>query len=259
MARELRRPPLTGSAFIRLLAALNDAPAPASNDALGERLSRWFDWKHAISLSAALDGASTRTPDASSSASRMPNADEREVARVRATLAKMAAVSAGTPSSGTHAGRTKPPAPALGAALPAPDEFSGYRQRYVAAQQSMATAIAPVRQRLRGTLTEASPALAKLAALDALMEHVVGARERELLATVPAWLERHFDRLRHAHHEASADAPAPHAPPAPGRPGPWLDHFCQDMRGVMLAELDLRLQPVEGLLEALRRPSPSVP
>lgn len=35
-------------------------------------------------------------------------------------------------------------------------------------------------------------------------------------------------------------------------PGAWLDTFRVDMRAVLLAELDVRLQPVEGLLAALR-------
>jgi len=34
--------------------------------------------------------------------------------------------------------------------------------------------------------------------------------------------------------------------------GPWLDTFLEDMRAVLQAELDLRLQPIEGLLCALR-------
>lgn len=36
------------------------------------------------------------------------------------------------------------------------------------------------------------------------------------------------------------------------QPGPWLDTFRDDMRSVLLAELDLRLQPIEGLLSALK-------
>ncbi len=35
-------------------------------------------------------------------------------------------------------------------------------------------------------------------------------------------------------------------------PGAWLETFRKDMRSVLLAELDVRLQPVEGLLAALR-------
>ncbi|KAE8755722.1 DUF3348 family protein, partial [Paraburkholderia madseniana] len=35
-------------------------------------------------------------------------------------------------------------------------------------------------------------------------------------------------------------------------PGTWLNTFRKDMQSVLLAELDVRLQPVEGLLAALR-------
>jgi len=55
---------------------------------------------------------------------------------------------------------------------------------------------------------------------------------------------------------ASADAKPAETPPqatltAP-TPGAWLETFRKDMRSVLLAELDVRLQPVEGLLAALR-------
>ncbi|CAB3914106.1 DUF3348 domain-containing protein [Achromobacter ruhlandii] len=79
-------------------------------------------------------------------------------------------------------------------------------------------------------------------------------------------------------HEPAADAPAPAAPggsatddapaaaapaqaaacaaPQPAlsapTPGAWLETFRKDMRSVLLAELDVRLQPVEGLLATLR-------
>lgn len=57
--------------------------------------------------------------------------------------------------------------------------------------------------------------------------------------------------------QAAALATAQPAPAAPGAaapvtPGAWLDVFRKDMRSVLLAELDVRLQPVEGLLAALR-------
>lgn len=50
--------------------------------------------------------------------------------------------------------------------------------------------------------------------------------------------------------QAAVAAPQP-AVPAP-TPGAWLETFRKDMRSVLLAELDIRLQPVEGLLAALR-------
>jgi len=50
--------------------------------------------------------------------------------------------------------------------------------------------------------------------------------------------------------------PAPSASAPPAQPA-WLDVFRKDMQSVLLAELDLRLQPIEGLLAALRASEPS--
>jgi hypothetical protein len=255
MARGSRRSSLTGSAFIRLLAALNDVHVPASKDAFAERLSRWFDWTDAISLSAALNCPPEPAPDVDSGAALSGSADEREYSRVRTALTKVAAA----PAAATDPGRSMRPASAPSADPEAAGDFSPHRRHYVASQQAMEANIAPLRRRVRATLAGASPALAKLAAMDAVMEQVVGARERALLATVPRWLEQHFDRLGRDHRETPVDTPAPDVPPTPGKPAGWQDMFCQDVRGVLLAELDLRLQPVEGLLEALRRASPDSP
>jgi hypothetical protein len=253
MARDSRRTPFSGSAFIRLLAALNDAPATATPGAFAERLSRWFDWTDAISLSAALGSSTAQVPEPAVAARPLMNVDERELARVRATLARHVADAS---STAVPTPRTSRLASTPIVAPQTPDDFPAYRQRYVACQQAMETSIGPLRRRVRSTLAGAAPALARLADLDAVMEQVIGEQERALLATVPGRLEQRFERLRQAHADACphADPGATDAPPAT-----WADTFRLDMRDVLLAELELRLQPVEGLLEALRQPPPDRP
>ena len=255
-AQESRRPPPSGTAFIRLLAALNDVQVPESNEAFAQRLSRWVEWTDAIPLSEALANPSTRTQDAGSAASMLVNADEREFRRVRAALAKLAQPPAAASTDRARSRRTASPQLAT---PDAPDDFSPHRRRYIAAQQAMEANITPLRRRLRSSLTDASAAQARLAALDAVMEQVVGARERELLATVPRRLERRFEQLRQDHLAAQADTPAPDTRGTRPEPDPWLATFHQDMRALLLAELDLRMQPVEGLLEALRGSPPGSP
>ncbi|RYZ11072.1 MAG: DUF3348 family protein [Comamonadaceae bacterium] len=115
-------------------------------------------------------------------------------------------------------------------------DFPPWRRRYIARQHAMASSIGPLRDRLRETVAGRSPALARLAALDTVMAQVLDDPEQRLLASVPALLEKHFKRLRQ-----SGQAPAA---------------FGRDMHSVLLAELDFRMQPVEGLLEALHDPSP---
>jgi hypothetical protein len=83
------------------------------------------------------------------------------------------------------------------------------------------------------------------------MELTLSTREQTLLATVPELLGRHFHRLRDAAQQALDDAAlSSEVPAAPS--GAWLDVFRYDMQRVLLAELDVRFQPIDGLLAALR-------
>jgi hypothetical protein len=109
-----------------------------------------------------------------------------------------------------------------------------------------------LRVRLRSLLAAKTPALARLAVLDAVMERALGERERNLLGGVPGLLAGHFERLRAAEQAALAVAAASEDAAAALTPGAWLDVFRKDMQSVLLAELDVRFQPVEGLLAALR-------
>lgn len=220
LAPSPRRTPLSGSGLIRLLATLGDTHVPTPKDSFSDGLCRWFDWTDAIALSSALDGPQDASAEAPSLRMAATAAD-RECRRVRDTLTRLAVPD------------------------PTTDDFPPHRQRYLGWQQAMDTNIAPLRRKLRASLSAASPALARLAAVDAVMEKVIGARERTLLSTVPAWLEQHFERVRSATPEDQPDR--------------WRTTFCQDMREVLLAELDLRMQPVEGLLDALRGSSPDQP
>lgn len=259
MVRGSQRTRFTGSSLIRLLAHLADADNPPASQqqprqqqpAFAERLSQWLTWTDAVALSGALKGAGAPASVPSAAPDAAP--EEREVARVRAALAKTLTEDGSAPAA---KGRLKPalPAPSPKPKARAPDtDFAAHRQRYLAHQHLMHTRIGPLRTRVRAALERsASPALARLAAVDAVMEQAVDPHEQALLARVPALLERRFERLRTAargSRDESAGAAEAHAEPA------WLTTFTHDMHAVLLAELDLRLQPVEGLLEALRTPT----
>jgi hypothetical protein len=240
-----RRTAFSGPALIRLLARLTDVDVPESRQSLSDRLSQWLEWTDAIALSTALSG---NPPSAASRARAFGSAEENECARVRTSLAN-----AIVGDSAFAAARRHGPAQAPSREVPtdAPVDYPVFRQRYLAMQQAMETGIGNLRGRLRGMLAARTPDMTRLAVVDAVMERALGSRERTLLATVPELLGGHFERLRHAGQEtltgaqASGDAPAVTS-------GAWLDVFRKDMQSVLLAELDVRLQPVEGLLAALR-------
>ncbi|MCC8568369.1 DUF3348 domain-containing protein [Xanthomonas citri] len=243
MAKVSPRAPLSGPAFIRLLARLSNAHIAQSNHALADRLSQWIDWTRAVAVSKALDG---KLPDAEDLPEPRP-LDAEACARVRTALAtssvaELDALVARMRAEAHNAALT-------GAPVAAPD-FAPFRQHYLAMQRAMRTATGDLRGRLRDLLALVSTDMARLAEVDAVMELTLSPREQSLLNTVPSLLGAHFERLRdaaQAQHRPTDDEAAPRAVP-----DGWLDVFRKDMQSVLLAELDVRFHPIEGLLAALR-------
>lgn len=237
MAKAPPATPVPGPAFIRLLARLTDADIRPSSHALADRLSEWIDWTRAVALSKALDG---RLPEAPiDGPGFFDDSAEGECARVRHTL-----VDAITGDLQTVASKWR-------GAAPASSDYSFFRERYLDLQRTMQVATGRLRGRLRDLLTHGSPDKARLAEVDAVMELTLSPREHTLLDAVPVLLEHHFQRLREAGQDVLAD-PQTSAGGSDATPGAWLDVFRQDMRDVLLAELDVRFHPIEGLLAALR-------
>ena len=235
MAKQTARTGLTASALIRLLASLS-GPQGRTREArvsFADALSQWTGWTDAIALSAALDKPVPQTVQpvpGDSPAGAAP--EQAEWMRVQTTLAQAIVREA------QAAGRSP-----LDAGL----GYSPFRQCYVARQQAMDVAVGALRERVRGVLAGASADLARLAAVDAAMAQALAPQERRLLAALPAQLEKHYQRLRAAQ---PADVQEP-----PGAEA-WVEAFRRDLQAVLLAELEHRLQPVEGMLHAL---SPSTP
>ncbi|SMG51064.1 DUF3348 domain-containing protein [Paraburkholderia susongensis] len=268
MLQAPQRTALSGPALVRLLARLADVDAVESKQSLSDRLSQWLGWTDAIALSSALNGS---PPAAAAGARSFGRAEEDECARVRNSLASAIAGD----SVFAVARRRGSAQAAPRGSVETQADYAVFRQRYLALQQSMETAIGTLRGRLRALLAARTPAFARLAVVDAVMERALSERERTLLAAVPGLLGGHFERLRdaaaqqslaeaevHAATEAEAEAAATSTDPsrpaattahaAPLTQDTWLNVFRKDMQSVLLAELDVRFQPVEGLLAALR-------
>lgn len=237
MSQEPRRTGFSGPTLVRLLARLTDADAPPPATSLSGQLSQWLGWPDAIALSSALKAGPAVAAGARASGA---TAEEQECTRVRGALAD--AIAGDSAFTARRRGPGRPSA--LAEAVDAQVDYAIYRHRYVSQQQAMESAIGALRGRLRAALSTRAPDMARLAMVDAVMERVLGAREQSVLGSVPALLEGHFQRLRQAEAAALAEAQV--------APGAWLAVFRKDMQSVLLAELEIRFQPVEGLLAALR-------
>ena len=116
---------------------------------------------------------------------------------------------------------------------------------------------ASLRLQLRGMLDKGHRQQRQLAALDAIFDNVLMAREAQLLGQITTAFEKRFARSLRQHMKAlvqaaQADEPAP-------RTEPWLAPLRQDLLNRLLAELDLRLQPILGLIEALTQDTAETP
>ena len=242
MLQAPQRSALSGPALVRLLARLAESDVAESRQSLADRLSQWLGWTDAIALSSALDG---KPPAVAGGARAFGRAEEDECTRVRRSLVNAIAgdsVLAGSRQRGSAPLSAHRSAPHV--AVDTQADYALFRQRYLALQQSMETAIGTLRGRLRAFLATQAPALARLAVVDAVMERALGERERTLFGAVPGLLGGHFERLREGEQRRLAETPL--------ASDAWLDAFRKDMQSVLLAELDVRFQPVEGLLAALR-------
>lgn len=137
-------------------------------------------------------------------------------------------------------------------------DFSPYHRYYLAHQRDMGAAIAALRSNARKALAALSPAHKQLAQLDIAFENILTARERNLLASIPLLLAKRFAQ-RYQDHRDTLAADAGDDPADWTQPGSWLEAFCQDTQAVLLAELELRLKPVAGLIAALGAASDNTP
>lgn len=215
-----------GPTLIHLLARFTAVDVPKASQSLADSLSQWLDWTNAISLSTALSS----DPPPALSNTQSPDVAEKECMRVRASL-KNSIVGDSALAPGKRA------RPSQNAASEDLVDYAAYRHLYVSKQQSMETAIANLRGRVRDMLSARASGMVRLAMVDASMEVALAHRERALLSGIPTVLATHFNHLQPREQPASPT---------------WLETFRKDMQMLLLAELDLRFQPVDGLLAALR-------
>lgn len=228
------------SKLVRLLDAWSPMQADAPGPDVAERLSAWLGPLEAIRLQGVQQSLRRLDEDgrpAPKAAARAMQALAQDVQRVRAVLAKAIA---------------QDPL-ALAALRPEDDPAYGhFRQRHLELQRQMGQMVAALRDHVRQAVSRVSPRLRQLATLDATFEDLLAVREQTNLPFAATLLERRYQSLRAAHREADD-------PHVRGQPGGWLHAFAQDWRQALLAELDLRLEPVMGLLDALRHDTESPP
>lgn len=276
MTRALPRASLYSASLVRFLTE-NALLAPARpSEGVGQKLGDWLDFRQAIALHSVLNPETSDAPTASLPAhvQRMaliaPKVLAQHVDKVRAQLVE--SITQGAPA-GSGLARIDMPAPVLDEPLEIKTAFEPYRRFVAAHQRQMESTLRSLRAQLRLQLSKRASAGQQLAGLDAAFENILAEREAALLAKTSKLLEKRFVQALKAHMlahmlaqtqpatlitettDATVDAtdasdPNPNNTPK-SDPSIWLMPLRQTIRQALLAELDTRLQPALGLLEAL--------
>ena len=249
MTRVPTRTHFFSSRLIRILSDLAILEAVEPSAGFSEQLGLWVDYSDAIALSTALNAGSPCPPDTRAAAPSVAgDAAGQALARLRSRLENSITQCEPTPPGMSLVAW---PSPDFELPLKVATAYEPYRRYYAACQRQMDADIRPLRVSVREALAKTSPPLRQLAALDAALDKVLYDRESQLLSTVPLLLRKRFEDLLKAHRQSLLDTQQVDKPEDWMQQGGWLARFCHELQTVLLAELDVRLQPTVGLIEAL--------
>jgi hypothetical protein len=209
--------------LLTLLADMATGAASAPPQHLGQQLGRMIDLPNSVSLSATLAGLSRLVFEPL----------EEDPVRARDDFLRVHAAMIGavlrslSPERGPS--RIRWPEPVGEEAVP----VEAYGKFYAANQREMEARVRGLQERVRDVLTGARPELAQLVSLESALGNAFQARARRLYAAIPAIVSRHLEQLR----DAGVDAPEA--------------RLRDEVQTLLLAEVEARLLPVQGLIEAL--------
>jgi hypothetical protein len=240
MTQTQRKISANSSRLVRSLAQLVGADAAVSPKNFAERLGQLFDLPDSIRISAVHGQKPTVTFEPSTTSR---GAAREEFLRVRAAIVN-SALGRFVPGGGSMRLRFPVATAEMGVEeTMAPEPYLAF---YSAQQRDIDFRIRNLQAATRDAVAGFSPELARLAALDAALADPLAAQARRLFAAVPRLLQRRFESLLEEYRQAIAGQA--HSP------GLWeqtLGQFRDDMQGLLLAEIETRLLPALGLIEAL--------
>ena len=240
MTQALPQVSLGSSRLVRCLSDLSVSNTQVSHRQFTERLGKLID----LSDSIALAEAHARTADViDEDVTTFSEEITGEFLRARSTIIQ-AAMRAFFPG----AGPTRIRWPALESQAPAGPASAAapYLKFYGAQQADVDAKIRGLHLRTREAIAPLSGRLARLCAIDAALGDALGHHSRRYLSSVPRLLTLRLEYLFEQHRRAVADGAE--------APQHWLETrelYRRESQGLLLAEIEARLLPALGLIEAL--------
>lgn len=228
------------SRLVRFLSQWVDGEAAATTPGFAERLGQLFDLPDSIRISSALE----TVPDAGFEPCGLSiDAVRNEFFNGRASLIRTALR---TLSPGSGHARVRFPAENTAATGSEATDPEPYLVFYAVLQRDIEFRARNLHAAIRQSVAGFSPSLAQLCALDGALNEPLAANNRRLFGAIPGLLGKRFEFLVAQYRLI--------VPEGQHEPGLWAQSLAtlrNDMRGLVLAEIETRLLPALGLIEAL--------
>lgn len=240
MTQALPQVSLDSSRLVRCLTELAVSGTAASQRQFTERLGQLIDFSDSIALSAAHARDLAVDDDA---VAEFREGITGEFLRARSTLIQ-AAMRAFYPGAGPS--RIKWPARETAIPVDAAAAAAPYLRFYQAQQADIDSKVRGLHLRTRQAVAGLSPRLARICAIDEALGDALALHARRFLAVVPRLLERRCNHL----YESFTNDLAAGADEDP-RWDALREQLRRDGQALLLAEIEARLLPCLGLVEAL--------
>jgi len=219
---------IKGTELVRCLSKLAVTNIEVSHTKFAEKLGNLIDLSDSIALSQALKSLTNITISSSDQTGAAIQSDflEHRMALIESINKNF------TSGSGFLLFRAQKNK--LNSDLGEPVKYQVYQRFYLSQQSTLGSKVQTLHSQVRDSVEGRSPRLMSLAALDSAMSYCLSDHTRKLFSIVPSLLAKRFILLQKDN--TSVD---------------WIATFQQEMQQVLLAELEVRLQPVIGLIEAL--------
>ena len=226
---------IKGSQLVRCLSELSVSDVQVTHNKFAEKLGNLVDLSGSIALSQALKNLSSRTLSGADQTADVLQSDflDQRMALIQSINRNF---SSGTGFLLFRAQRNK-----LNSDVTEAVKYQVYQRFYLSQQNTLGSKVHALHSHVRDAIVGHSPKLMSLAALDRAMSDCLSEQTRKSFSVVPSLLAKRFNFLQTESMTAN-----------------WLDTFQHEMQQVLLAELEVRLQPVIGLIEALNQENQEV-
>lgn len=225
---------LNTTRLISLLSSLTDRSATLPRNQVAQGLGRMIDLPDSISIADTLD----KLPRIKPGETGMQADPVLRLQRGHAAMIKTVtgSLSMGSSPARITLGMFIEPAAGKDGALQPPPDYQAYLKLHAALQRDLDFKARTLQADIRKCLAQHSRNSARLAAIDGALAEPIARRSRALFAKIPGLLQAHFQAIA-----AQADVPEEAV----------QQQLSDTLQTVLLAEIEARLLPALGLIEAL--------